>query len=78
MMRPDGGVGSRARLLDRARRLAGALLVVAFCSPAGASEPAALLKSVNLVAYRPHTMPPPFGSATLDGRLALTDLRSLS
>ena len=37
---------------------------------------ASLLKSVNLVAYRPGTMPPPFGSATLDGRpLALTDLR---
>ena len=37
---------------------------------------ASLLKSVNLVAYRPGTMPPPFGSSTLDGRpLALTDLR---
>ena len=76
MMRPEGGAGSRARLLDRARRLAGALLVVALCSAAGAIEPASLLKSVNLVAYRPRTMPPPFGSATLDGRpLALTDLR---
>jgi peroxiredoxin len=76
MMRPEGGAGSRARLLDRARRLAGALLVVALCSAAGASEPATLLKSVNLVAYRPRTMPPLFGSATLEGRpLALTDLR---
>jgi peroxiredoxin len=67
-----------ARLLDRARRLGGALLVVALCSPAGASEPtvASLLKSVNLVAYRRGTIPPPFGSSTLDGQpLALTDLR---
>jgi len=77
-MRPEGGAGSRARLLGRARRLGGALLVVALGSPAGGDEPAvaSLLKSVNLVAYSPGTMPPPFGSATLDGRpLALTDLR---
>jgi cytochrome c biogenesis protein CcmG/thiol:disulfide interchange protein DsbE len=77
-MRPEGGAGSRARLLGRARRLGGGLLVVALCSPAGADVPAvaSLLKSVNLAAYRPGTMPPPFGSSTLDGRpLALTDLR---
>ena len=37
---------------------------------------ASLLKLVNLVAYRPGAMPPPFGGSTLDGRpLALTDLR---
>jgi cytochrome c biogenesis protein CcmG, thiol:disulfide interchange protein DsbE len=77
-MQPEGGAGLGARLLGRARRLGGGLLVVVLCSPAGANEGAAasLLKAVNLVAYHPGTMPPPFGSSTLDGRpLALTDLR---
>jgi cytochrome c biogenesis protein CcmG, thiol:disulfide interchange protein DsbE len=77
-MRPERGAGSRARLLGRAWRLGGGLLVVALCSPASADEPAvaSLLKSVNLVAYRPGTLPPPFGGSTLDGQpLALTELR---
>ena len=77
-MRPERGAGSRARLLGRARRFGGALLVVALCGRASGDEPAVapLLKSVNLVPYRSGTTPPPFGGSTLDGRpLALTDLR---
>jgi thiol-disulfide isomerase/thioredoxin len=63
---------------NRAWLLAGTLLVVVMASPAGADQPAVnrLLSSLDLVAYRSGTTPPPFTGRTADAReLSLTELR---
>jgi thiol-disulfide isomerase/thioredoxin len=59
------------------RLLAGGLLVVAACGFANAEQPdlTALLKPLDLVAYRPGTKPPHFSGQTVDTRtLSLSDL----
>jgi peroxiredoxin len=59
-------------------RLAGVVLVVAVCSPAGGDQAAvsSLLNPLNLVGYRSGTMPPHFSGRTLDARqLSMTELR---
>jgi peroxiredoxin len=57
--------------------LAGALLIVAPCSPARAQSPVpSLLKPLQLVGYPSRPAPPDFGGATIDGRkISSTDLR---
>ena len=61
-----------------ARSLTVALLVMAAWSPASAETPAVtdLLKSLDLVGYRPGTRPPPFTGDTVEmRRLSLGELR---
>jgi cytochrome c biogenesis protein CcmG, thiol:disulfide interchange protein DsbE len=58
--------------------LAAGLLALAVSTASGADPPeiAALLKPLELIAYRPGTRPPAFSGPTLDGRqLSLTELR---
>ncbi len=58
--------------------LAGGLLAVAVWGSAGADPPAltALLKPLDLVGYRPGTVPPAFSGRTLDARpVSIADLR---
>lgn len=58
------------------RLLAGGLLVIAACGSANGEQLTALLKPLDLVAYRPGTKPPHFSGQTVDTRpLSLTDLR---
>jgi thiol-disulfide isomerase/thioredoxin len=75
---PTVAVAWRLRPTDRRWSLAGALLVVVMASAAGADQPAVtrLLSSLDLVAYRSATTPPPFTGGTVDARqLSLTELR---
>jgi thiol-disulfide isomerase/thioredoxin len=63
---------------DWAWLLAGMLLVVVMASAADADQPAVtrLLPSLDLVAYRSGTRPPPFTGRTVDAReLSLAELR---
>jgi thiol-disulfide isomerase/thioredoxin len=75
---PIVAVAWRLRPTDRRWSLAGALLVVVMASAASAGQSTLtrLLSSLDLVAYRSATTPPPFTGGTVDARqLSLTELR---
>ncbi|HET9481363.1 MAG TPA: TlpA disulfide reductase family protein [Candidatus Polarisedimenticolia bacterium] len=80
MGRPaDRADGRRRRRAGRGRLLVAGLLVVAVGSSGSADQLAvtALVKRLDLVAYRAGTTPPHFSGPTLDARqLSLTDLRA--